>query len=89
VSAVVSRRFVGLSARVLWRDAMTSNDVPPGATGLGIWGNLGIWIAGGALLGALVGVLFDNVALGTSLGLSLGLVVHIVFIARRNVRGES
>ncbi|SHN46308.1 hypothetical protein SAMN05443668_114142 [Cryptosporangium aurantiacum] len=37
---------------------MTSNNTPPGAAGLGIWGLLGIWIAFGALFGVLVGGFF-------------------------------
>jgi hypothetical protein len=88
-SAVVDRQIFCLSARVLGRDAMTSNNMPPGAAGLGIWGNLGIWIAFGALFGVLVGVLLDTLALGTSLGAGLGLVAYVVFIARRNAGGES
>jgi hypothetical protein len=35
---------------------MTSNNTPPPAAGLGIWANLGIWIAFGAAFGLLVGV---------------------------------
>ena len=68
---------------------MTSNDKPPGAAGLGIWGNLGVWIAFGSLFGLLVGGLFDNVGLGVALGLCLGVVVGSVFIARRNAHGKS
>jgi hypothetical protein len=69
---------------------MTSNNTPPRAGGLGIWGSLGVWIAFGAAFGLLVGVLFDNVGLGLALGSALGLVVYLVFIApRRNARGES
>lgn len=68
---------------------MTSNGTPPGAADLGIWGNIGIWIAFGAVLGVLGGVVFDNLALGVSLGAGLGLVAHLVFIARRNTRGEA
>jgi hypothetical protein len=62
----------------------------PGAAGLGIWGNLGVWLSFGAAFGLLVGVFLDNVALGLALGPALGLVVYLVFIApRRNARGES
>ena len=69
---------------------MTSNDTPPGAAGLGIWGNLGIWIAFGATVGILVGTFFDNVGLGVALGPALGVAAWAVFIApRRNARGES
>ena len=68
---------------------MTSNNTPPGDGGLGIWGNLGTWIAFGCLFGVVVGVFFDNVALGIPLGLCLGVVVGSVFIARRNSDGES
>ena len=73
---------------------MTSKNTPPGA-GLGIWGNLGVWIVFGAAFGLLVGVFFDNIALGISLGLSLGaglgVVVGSIFIARKkkNAHGES
>jgi hypothetical protein len=82
---------------------MTSNNTPPPATGLGIWANLGTWIAFGLLFGVVVGSLFpglfgvfvgdlfpgDNVALGAGLGLILGVVVGSVFIARRNARRDS
>ncbi|GIH05845.1 hypothetical protein Rhe02_39120 [Rhizocola hellebori] len=69
---------------------MTSNNTPPGDAGLGIWGNLGIWIAFGAAFGLLVGGFFDNVALGIALGPALGVAAWAVFIApRRNARGES
>jgi len=68
---------------------MTSNDTPSGTAGLGIWGNLGVWIAFGSLFGVVVGGFFDNVGLGVALGLCLGVVVGSVFIARRNARGES
>ena len=69
---------------------MTSNNTPPRAAGLGIWGNLGVWIAFGAAFGLLVGVFFDNVGLGVALGPALGVAVWAVFIApRRNARGES
>jgi hypothetical protein len=77
---------------------MTSNNTPPPAAGLGIWGNLGIWIAFGAAFGAafglLVGVFFDNVALGVAfgpaLGTGLGVAAWAVFIApRRNARRDS
>jgi hypothetical protein len=74
---------------------MTSNNnTPPPAAGLGIWANLGIWIAFGAAFGLLVGVFFDNVALGSGLGVSLGAGLGVaawaVFIApRRNARGDS
>ena len=46
---------------------MTSNDTPPGAAGLGIWGNIGVWIAFGSLFGVLVGGFFDNFGLGVAL----------------------
>ena len=77
---------------------MTSNNTPPGAAGLGIWANLGIWIAFGAafglLFGVVAGVFLDNVALGTGLGLSLGsglgVAAWAVFIAPRgNARDDS
>ena len=69
---------------------MTSNNTPPGAAGLGIWGNLGIWISFGAVFGLLVGLFFDNVALGVAFGPGLGVAAWAVFVApRRNARGES
>jgi membrane associated rhomboid family serine protease len=69
---------------------MTSNNTPPGAAGLGIWGNLGVWLAFGAAFGPLAGGFLGNVALGLALGPALGLVVYFVFIApRRNADGES
>ena len=69
---------------------MTSKNTPPGAAGLGIWGNLGIWIAFGLPFGVVVGGFFDNVALGTALGPTLGLALWLVFIApRRNAHGGS
>ncbi|MEV4475332.1 hypothetical protein ACFFR3_08815 [Nonomuraea salmonea] len=77
---------------------MTSNNTPPPAGGLGIWANLGIWIAFGAAFGVLVGVVvggfFDNlaygVALGSSIGPGLGVAAWAVFIApRRNGRRDS
>ena len=68
---------------------MTSNNSPRGAAGLGIWGNLGSWIAFGALFGLVVGGFFDNVSLGLSLGAGLGVAGWAVFIARRNDAGES
>lgn len=88
----------GLSAftRVLG-DAMTNNSTPGGAGDLGIWANLGVWVAFGAAFGLLFGVIvggfFDNVALslglGLSLGAGLGVSVGSVVIARRNARGRS
>ncbi|MCO8269854.1 hypothetical protein M1L60_04515 [Actinoplanes sp. TRM 88003] len=66
---------------------MTNNNTPDGAAGSGLWANLGIWIAFGALFGTLAGLLFDNLALGVSLGSSLGVVAGVLFIARRNARG--
>jgi len=69
---------------------MTSNDTPSGAAGLGIWRNIGIWIAFGAAAGLLVGVFFDNVALGVGLGPALGVAAWAVIIApRTNARRES
>ena len=69
---------------------MTSNNTPPGATGLGIWGNLGIWISFGAAFGLLVGTLFDGIGIGLALGAGLGIAAWAVFIApRRNARGDS
>jgi hypothetical protein len=72
---------------------MTSKKTPPGAEGLGIWGNLGVWIAFGTSFGLLVGVFFDNVALGSGLGVSLGaalgVLVGSVVIARSNSDDES
>lgn len=68
---------------------MTSKNTPPGAAGLGIWGDLGIWIAFGALFGV-VAELFYNVTLGIALGPALGVAAWAVFIApRRNARDES
>lgn len=69
---------------------MTSNNTPPPAARLGIWGNLGTWIAFGLLFGVVVGIFFDNVGLSIPLGLVLGIVVYSAFIApRRNARGDS
>jgi hypothetical protein len=76
---------------------MTSNSTPSGGVDLGIWANLGVWIAFGSAFGLLVGVVvggfFDNDALGIGLGLSLGagigVAVGSVFIARRNAHSES
>jgi hypothetical protein len=77
---------------------MTNNNTPPPAPGLGIWENLGIWIAFGAAFGLLFGTvfggLFDNaglaVTLGLSLGPALGVAAWAVFIApRRNARRDS
>jgi hypothetical protein len=69
---------------------MTSNNTPPRDAGLGIWGNLGVWIAFGVLFGVVVGGFLDNVGLGVALGPCLGVVAWAVFIApRRNTRGES
>jgi hypothetical protein len=71
------------------RDAMTNKNTPPGGVGLGLWGNLGIWIAFGSLLGVVIGGFFDNVGPGIALGAGLGVVVGSVFIARRNAHGGS
>ncbi len=72
---------------------MTSKNTPPGAAGLGIWGNLGVWIAFGCLFGVVVGGFFDNgalgIPLGVALGTALGAAVGSVFIARRNSDGGS
>ncbi len=68
---------------------MTSNDTPPGGVGLGIWANLGVWIAFGSLAGVVVGSFLDNLALGIALGSALGVVAGVVFIARRNTGGDS
>jgi uncharacterized protein YqgC (DUF456 family) len=69
---------------------MTSNNKPSGAEGLGIWANLGVWIAFGAAFGVVVGIFFDNVGLGVALGPALGVAAWAVFIApRRNARRES
>jgi hypothetical protein len=68
---------------------MTSKNTPPGATGLGLWGNLGVWIAFGSLFGVVTGVFFDNVGFGVALGAGLGVVVGSVFIARSNAQGGS
>ncbi len=63
---------------------MTKDKTPPGDAGLGIWGNIGIWIAFGAAFGLLVGMLFDNIGLGLALGTGLGVAAWAVFIAPRN-----
>jgi hypothetical protein len=77
---------------------MTNNNTPPPAATLGIWRNLGTWIALGSafglLFGTVVGGFFDDatlvVALGLPLGSALGVVAWTVFNAlRRNARGES
>jgi hypothetical protein len=69
---------------------MTSDNTPPGAAGLGIWANLGIWIAFGAAFGVLVGGFFGNIALGAALGPAVGVAAWAVFIApRTNAHGES
>jgi len=68
---------------------MTSKNTSAGAVGLGLWGNLGIWIAFGSLFGVVVGGFFDKVGLGIPLGVCLGVVVGSVFIARRNAHGGS
>ncbi len=68
---------------------MTSKNTPPGAAGLGIWGNLGVWVAFGTLFGTVVGIFLDNIALSVALGAALGVVVGSVFLARRNDTGES
>jgi len=72
---------------------MTSNNTPPGAAGLGIWENLGVWISFGAAFGVLVGLLFFNASafgLCVAFGPALGVAAWAVFIAPRgNARGES
>lgn len=69
---------------------MTSNNTPSGAAGLGVWGNLGIWLTFGLPVGVIVGSLFDNIGLGIAFGPALGLALWLVFVApRRNSRGES
>lgn len=69
---------------------MTSNNTPPRAAGLGIWGNLGVWLSFGAAFGLLVGVCLGNVGLGVALGPAAGVAVWAVFIApRRNAGGDS
>jgi hypothetical protein len=72
---------------------MTSNNTPPPAAGLGIWENLGTWIAFGAAFGLLVGVVVGGsygVGLGLSFGPGLGVAAWAVFIApRRNARRDS
>ncbi|WP_229073416.1 hypothetical protein [Actinoplanes sp. DH11] len=68
---------------------MTDKNTPPDAAGLGIWGNLGIWIAFGSLFGVVAGILFDNLALCIALGTSLGVVAGTVFIGRRNTHSGS
>jgi hypothetical protein len=68
---------------------MTSDNTPRGAAGLGIWGNLGVWIAFGAAFGLLVGGFFDNVGFGLALGAGVGVAIGSVFIARRNDAGKS
>jgi hypothetical protein len=88
-SVVVGRQVVSLSARVVGRDAMTSNNTPPGAAGLGIWGNLGIWVAFGSAFGLLVGGFFDNAGLGIALGPALAVAAWAVFMAGRNDAGGS
>ncbi|BCJ49512.1 hypothetical protein Asp14428_09870 [Actinoplanes sp. NBRC 14428] len=69
---------------------MTSNNPPPDAAGQGIWRNLAIWIAFGALFGVVGGGLLDNVGLGIALGSCLGVAAWAIFIApRRNSSGGS
>ncbi|MEU4560645.1 hypothetical protein AB0F72_19890 [Actinoplanes sp. NPDC023936] len=68
---------------------MTSKNTPPDAAGAGLWGNLGIWIALGTLVGVVVGSFFDDNGLGIALGASLGVAAGTVFIARRNPHGGS
>ena len=68
---------------------MTRNNTPRGAAGLGIWGNLGIWLAFGLAFGVVVGAFLDNAGVGVAFGPLLGLVVYLVFIAPRNARSKS
>jgi hypothetical protein len=87
---VVGRQIVSLSARVVGRDAMTSKNTPSPAAGLGIWGNLGIWITFGAAFGVLVGLFLGNYALGVSIGPCLGVAAWAIFFApRTNARRDS
>jgi hypothetical protein len=71
---------------------MTSKNTPPDAAGLGIWGNLGLWIAFGAAFGVVAGGFFDNVGLGIALGAALGVLIGVVIgsvVIARNARRES
>jgi hypothetical protein len=87
-NGTVGRQIVSLSPDVRGRDPMTSNDKPRGAASLGIWANIGVWIALGAAFGVLAGILFGNVGLGIALGAALGMTVGVLVIARANIRGE-
>ena len=69
---------------------MTGNNTPTGDEGLGIWGNIGIWVAFGVPFGLLVGLFFGNVGLGIALGPSLGVAAWALFFAlRTNARRDS
>ncbi|MFC7533156.1 hypothetical protein [Actinoplanes sp. GCM10030250] len=68
---------------------MTSDNTPPGAAGLGVWGNLGVWIAFGSAFGLIVGLFFDNAGLGLALGPGVAVAVWAVVVAQRNDAGES
>ncbi|MFC4065798.1 hypothetical protein [Actinoplanes subglobosus] len=68
---------------------MTSNDKPRGNASLGIWSNIGVWVAFGAAFGAAAGILLNNFGLGVTLGPALGVTAGVVVIARANDRGKS
>ncbi|MEU8228696.1 hypothetical protein AB0C12_03720 [Actinoplanes sp. NPDC048967] len=69
---------------------MTSNDKPRGSASLGIWSNIGVWVAFGAAFGVVIGILLNNVGLGVALGAALGVTAGVVVIARaNNHRGKS
>jgi hypothetical protein len=68
---------------------MTSNDKPRGAASLGIWSNIGVWVAFGAAFGVVAGILVNNVGLGVALGAAIGVTAGVVVIARANDRGRS
>ncbi|MEV6302569.1 hypothetical protein AB0M02_24360 [Actinoplanes sp. NPDC051861] len=68
---------------------MTSNDKPQGSARLGIWSNIGVWVAFGAAFGVVAGILLNNIGLGAALGTGLGVTAGVVVIARANNRGKS
>jgi hypothetical protein len=68
---------------------MTSNDKPRGSARLGIWSNIGVWVALGTAFGVVAGILLNNIGLGVALGAALGVSAGVVVIARANNRGRS